>query len=214
MLETRIWSLGREDLLEKGMETHQYSCLRNPWTEVPRGPQPMGWQRARHDWVTNTFFLHLLQDFVNNSCSNKLLLCSWFEMFSSVHSVVSDSLQPHGLQHTRLPCPSPTPGACSNSCPVSGWCYPTISSSVIPFSSCLQSFPASGYFSMSQFSAHLKYTRIFFLKQISTRFLFYCATIFCFILHIHINYSIFKYEKNKHDEYITAWIHWFIKKKK
>ena len=56
-------------------------------------------------------------------------------------SVMTDSLRPHGLQHTRLPCPSPTPGACSNSCTSSQWCYPTISSSVIPFSSCLQSFP-------------------------------------------------------------------------
>ena len=69
------------------------------------------------------------------------------------HSDVSDSLQPHGLQHTRLACPSPTPGACSNSCPSSWWCHPTISSSVIPFSSCLQSFPASGSFPMSQFFA-------------------------------------------------------------
>ena len=58
--------------------------------------------------------------------------------------VVSDSLQPHGLQHARPPCPSPTPGACSNSCPLSRWCHPTISSSVVPFSSLLQSFPASG----------------------------------------------------------------------
>ena len=67
------------------------------------------------------------------------------------HSVVSDSLQSHGLQHARLPCPSPTPGACSNSCPLSQWCHPTISSSVIPFSSCLQSFPESKTFSISQF---------------------------------------------------------------
>ena len=65
-------------------------------------------------------------------------------------SVVSDSLWPHGLQHARIPCPSPTPGAYSNPCPLSQWCYPTISSSVIPFSSCLQSFPASGSFPMSQ----------------------------------------------------------------
>ena len=69
------------------------------------------------------------------------------------HSVMSDSLRPHGLQHTRLPCPSPTPRACSNSWPSSQWCYPTISSSVIPFSSHLQSFPASGTFQMSQFFA-------------------------------------------------------------
>ena len=67
------------------------------------------------------------------------------------HSVISDSLQPHGLQHTMLPCPSPSPVACSNSCPLSRWCFPTISSSVIPFSSCLQSFPESGSFPMSQF---------------------------------------------------------------
>ena len=66
-------------------------------------------------------------------------------------SVVSDSLRPHGLQHARPPCPSPTPGVYSNSCLVSQWCHPTISSSVIPFSSCLQSFPASGFFQMSQF---------------------------------------------------------------
>ena len=65
-------------------------------------------------------------------------------------SVVSDSLRPHGLQHTRPPCPSPTPGVYPNSCPLSWWCHPTISSSVIPFSSCLQSFPASGSFQMSQ----------------------------------------------------------------
>ena len=64
---------------------------------------------------------------------------------------MSNSLQPHGLQLTRLPCPSPTPRACSDSCPLNWWCHPTISSSVSPFSSCLQSFPASGSFRMSQF---------------------------------------------------------------
>ena len=58
---------------------------------------------------------------------------------------------PHGPKRARLPCPSPTPGVYSNSCPLSWWCHPTISSSVVPFSSCLQSFPASGYFQMSQF---------------------------------------------------------------
>ena len=70
--------------------------------------------------------------------------------FSSV-SIMSNSLWPHGLQHTRLPCPSPSPGACSNSCPSTWQCYPTISSSVIPFSSWLQSFPALGSFPLSQF---------------------------------------------------------------
>ena len=66
------------------------------------------------------------------------------------HSVMSYSLWPHGLQHARLPCPSPTPGAYTNSCPLSQWCCPTISSSVVPFSSRLQSFLASGSFLKSQ----------------------------------------------------------------
>ena len=66
-------------------------------------------------------------------------------------TVVFDSLWPHGLQHASLPCPSPSPRACSNSCPLSQWCHPTISSSVVPFSSCLQSSLASGTFPMSQF---------------------------------------------------------------
>ena len=66
---------------------------------------------------------------------------------------MSDSLQPHESQHARPPCPSPTPGVHPNSCPLSRWCHPTISSSVIPFSSCPQSFPASGSFPMSQLFA-------------------------------------------------------------
>ena len=76
--------------------------------------------------------------------------------FSSVHfsgSVVSDSLWPHELQHARPPCPSPTPGVQPNSCPSSRWCHPAISSSVVPFSSCSQSLPASESFPMSQLFA-------------------------------------------------------------
>ena len=77
-------------------------------------------------------------------------------MFSSVQSlVVSDSLQPHGLHHTRPPCPSPTPGVNSHSCLLSWWCHPTISSSVIPFYSSLQSFPASGSY-YNKCLSHLK----------------------------------------------------------
>ena len=79
-----------------------------------------------------------------------------WKQFSSVHfshSVVSDSLRPHESQYTRPPCPSPTPGVHPNSCASSRWCYPAISSSAIPFSSRLQSFPASGSFQMSQFFA-------------------------------------------------------------
>ena len=77
-------------------------------------------------------------------------------MFSSVQfsrSVVSDSLRPHESQHTRSPCPSQTPGVYSNSCPSSRWCHPAISSSVISFSSCPQSLPASGSFPVSQLFA-------------------------------------------------------------
>ena len=66
-------------------------------------------------------------------------------------SVIFNSFWPYALQNARLPCPSPTPGACSNSCPSSWWCHPTISSSVVPVSSCLQSFPSSGSFPMTQF---------------------------------------------------------------
>ena len=92
--------------------------------------------------------------------SGGLAECLWTPLATCVvqspsvqfsRSVTSDSLWPHALQHTRPPCPSPTPGACSNSGPSSRWCHPTISSSVISFSSCLQSFPASGSFQMSQF---------------------------------------------------------------
>ena len=74
--------------------------------------------------------------------------------YSSVQfsrSVMSDSLKPHELQHARPPCPLPIPGVYANSCPLSQWWHPTISSSVIPFSSCLRSFPTSGSFQMSQF---------------------------------------------------------------
>ena len=96
---------------------------------------------------------------------NSFLMPSlFFFVFSSLHSVqfssvqficsvVFNSLQLHGLQHSRPPCPSATPGIYPNSCPLSQWCHPTISSSVTPFSSCPQSFPASETFQMSQFFA-------------------------------------------------------------
>ena len=83
-------------------------------------------------------------------CDNKSL------QFSC--SVVSDSLQPHGLQHVRLPCPSPTPEACSNSCPSSLSYHPTISSSAVPFSPCFQSFPSSGSFS-NELALHIKWSK-------------------------------------------------------
>ena len=79
-----------------------------------------------------------------------LRLLAYENKFSSVQQVMSNSWRPHGLQHARLPCPSPTTGACSNSCPLSQWHHPTISSSVIPFFSWPQSFPELGSFPMSQ----------------------------------------------------------------
>ena len=82
----------------------------------------------------------------NRACEHSNVLSS--AQFS--HSVMSDCLRPHEPQHAKPPCPSLTPGVYSNSCPSSRWCHPAISSSVIPFSSCLQSFPASGSFPMNQ----------------------------------------------------------------
>ena len=78
-------------------------------------------------------------------------ITSWQMLFSPAG--MSNSLWTHGLQHTRIPWPSPSPGACSNSCPLNQWCHPTIPSFVIPFLSCLQSFPASGSFLMSHLFA-------------------------------------------------------------
>ena len=87
-------------------------------------------------------------------------VCNWGRVFKLIRvlllftaSVVSDSLRSHGLQHARLPCPSPSPGLCSNSCTLSQWCHPIVLTSVAPFSSCPQSFPASGSFPTSQLFA-------------------------------------------------------------
>ena len=115
-------------------------------------------------WLTKIFDCILAFFYTGQRCEhdcevNKLNLSSlnanWEKSYSDQlsHSVVSNSLWPHGLQHIRLPCPSLTPRPCSGSCPSSRWCHPTVSSSVIPFSSHLQSFPASGSFLMSQLFA-------------------------------------------------------------
>ena len=112
----------------------QYSCLQNP---KDRG----AWQATVHGITKSQILLKWLSTYtyINSVQFNR--------------SVVSDSLWPHGLQHTRLPRSSTTPGAYSNSHPLHQWCHETISSSVIPFSSHLQSFPTSGSFQMSQFFA-------------------------------------------------------------
>ena len=87
---------------------------------------------------------------LNDKKKKKNLTCHEFSSVQFSCSVMSDSLRPHGPQHARLPCPSPTPGVHPNPCTLCGWCHPTISSSLVPFSSCPQSFPASGSFQMSQ----------------------------------------------------------------
>ena len=100
---------------------------------------------VQHDSITWFAFLYEAEKFTTLNFYTVTLRSIQFS-----HSVVSDSLRPHEQQHARPPCPSPTPRVHPNSCPLSWWCHPTTSSSVIPFSSCLQSFPASGSFQMSQ----------------------------------------------------------------
>ena len=134
-----IWlqSLGRS-LREGNDNPLQYCCLENP---MDRG----AWWATVHEVAK-------LSDTTEQSCIH--FHDPTTQKFSSVQfsrSVVSDSLQHQGLQHTRLPCPSPTPRAGSSSCPLSWRCHPTISSSVVSFSSWLQSFQTSGSFPMSQF---------------------------------------------------------------
>ena len=101
-----------------------------------------------HLVICTKFKLETLSSFCPNSDILSKLSTWTLAQFS--YSVMSDSLRPHGLQHTSPSCPSLTPGIYSNSSPLSWWCHPTISSSVVPFSSCPQSFPASGSFQTSQ----------------------------------------------------------------
>ena len=123
-----------------------------PQTIAHQAPLSMGSQRVGHDWVTSLsrkiklfLFSYIVYWFLSSGFPLLHLICL-FLLFD--HSVMSDSLEPHGLQHTRLPCP-PSPGACSNSCSLILCCHWTISPFVIPFF-CPQSFPASGSFLMSQ----------------------------------------------------------------
>ena len=134
MQETRIWSLGWEDPLEKEMATHSsILALRIPWRDEPGRLRPRS-----HKESDTTELLHFhFQDFCF-TVGMFLLLFSCVQLFATPWTVAC-----------QLPCPSPTLTVCSNSCPLSQWCHPTISSSVDPFSSRLQSFPASGSFLMS-----------------------------------------------------------------
>ena len=97
--------------------------------------------------------LMLFKKLLSLLLKNKPLSPKWYSVSQFSRSVVSDSLWPHEPQHARPPCPSPIPRVHPNPCPLSWWCHPGISSSVVPFSSCPQSFPASGSFPMSQLFA-------------------------------------------------------------
>ena len=125
-------------------------------------PRAMTWllQLANTDFkVANITMLNINQNYNHierkdmKSLGLNQKIGHWNHSVQFSRSVVSDSLRPHGLQHPRPHCPSPTPWVYPNSSPLSWWGHPTISSSVIPFSSCPQYFPASGYFLMSQFFA-------------------------------------------------------------
>ena len=179
--KTWVWSLGQEDPLEKGMTTH-YGILawEIPWTEEYWGLQSMGLQRVGLDWVADTFTFSApfttdaLWDLWkwklyyvspqysstqhNSHLEESLSISALGIQFSSVQllSLVQSLSRVWlfaSMQHARPSCPSRTSGVHPNPCPLSWWCHPTISSSVILSSFCPQSFPASGYFHMSQLFA-------------------------------------------------------------
>ena len=120
-------------------------CGFDPW--VRKIPWSRAWQPTSVflPWESYGKKLGRLHSVVWEKVGN-----DWSNLVQFSRSVVSDSLQPHGLQHARFPCPSPIPGACSNSCPLSWWCHPTVSSSVTPLSSYPQFFSASGFFPMKK----------------------------------------------------------------
>ena len=158
----------------KEMATHSsILAWRIPWTEELGRLQSMGHKELDTTEWLNTHHVpdNVLEvgDSAKKQQGKNMVSQSWHSSWGDksrankenmhmvcknlIGSVVSDSLWPQGLQHARLPCPSPSPGVCSNSGPLSRYCHPTISSSVIPFSSCPQSLPASGCFPMSRLFA-------------------------------------------------------------
>ena len=142
-----------------------------PWTAAYQASPSMGFSRQEYwsglplpspltIWVLESLHKYM-------GIWRVMFLYNWSQwlsyQFSSVHfsrSVVSNSLQPHEPQHARPPCPSPTPGVHPNPCPLSRWCHPPISSSVVPFSSCLQSFPTSGSFQMKYYILNYKHENL------------------------------------------------------
>ena len=155
MLKLKLQYFGhlmqRTDSLEKSLMLGKIKGKRRRGQQRMRGldsttdSRTWTWANSRRYWRTE-------ESGVLQSMQSQRVGYNWaytHHLFSSVqfsHSLVFDSLRPHGLQHARLPCPSPTPGACPNSGPLSQWCHPTILSSVILFSSCLQSLQHQGLF--------------------------------------------------------------------
>ena len=136
--EIFILGSGRSTGVDKGNPL-QYFCLENLLSSEPWQATVHGDAKSQTEWLSMPTCIFI---------STSLILIFFYYLSAQFsHLVMSNSLLPHGLQHARPPCPSPTPGVYSNSCPLSPWCHPTISLSVIPFSSCLQSFPGSRYFS-------------------------------------------------------------------
>ena len=175
--ETWVWSLGQEDPLERAQQStpiflpgefhglntlavaHRVAKSQTRLKQLTHiCHEGMGldamilvfWM-LRFKWAFSLSSFTLIKRLFSSSSLSAIRVVFYLQFSSVAQSCLT--LQAHGLQHTRLPCPSPTPGAYSNSCPLRRWYHPTISSSVIPFSSHLQSFPASGSFSVSLFFA-------------------------------------------------------------
>ena len=156
-------SQGAELHLKHGECVHPCSVLSdsaNPWTVTCQTPSSVEFSKQEHWSVAISFSRESswARDWTWISCIGRQILyhCTTWEALETLvqFSSITRScltLQPHGVQHTRPPCPSATPVVYSNSCPLNWWCHPTISSSVVPFCSCLHSFPASESFQMSQF---------------------------------------------------------------
>ena len=149
-----LWNKASKGRRDPRIEPGSPALQADPLPSEPPG-KPNLIKSLSHEWKPfngTQMFLRMKSEPLTKALHHHRSVC----IFSSVQlsrSVVSDSLRPHELKHTRPPCPSPTPGVYPNSCPLSWWCLPTSSSSVVPFSSCPLSFLASGSFQMSQLFA-------------------------------------------------------------
>ena len=181
MWETWIWSLGQEGPPEKGMATHSSIFAWGiPWTEEPGGLQSLGLPKSQtllSNWehlymyvcvcvcVCACVDIHMAES-IKHGRQIVNVVFPGILLFSC--SVVSNSLRPHGLQHTRPPCLSPSPGICSNWSSLNWWCHPTISSSEVTFSSCLQSFPVYWGLKKSSTGSHSQFYKLVCAAQGST----------------------------------------------